>query len=252
MTAPTPYWLRPSILKPYQDVIAGFSTRRDGFSKPPFDSLNLGLSTGDREDDVLRNRKLLFRSAGLSEERLSTGGQVHDTKIRTILEPASCSGYDGMVTAGPDNILGIIAADCAAVLMADPENGIIGACHSGWRGTVGRISEETVAEMARLGARPETIRAYISPCISAEQFEVGPEVAEQFDTKYVRLFPGKEKPHVDIKAAIFDQLVRAGVLPETIEVSPLCTFSRTDQFFSYRAENGRTGRMLGFIAMRPR
>lgn len=252
MTAPTPYWLRPSIFEPFPGIVTGFSTRREGYSKPPFDSLNLGLTTGDREEDVLRNRKLLFQSTGLSEERLSTGGQVHGTKIKTLLEPETCAGYDGLVTAATDNILGILVADCAAVLMADPQNGVIGACHSGWRGTVGRISEETVADMSRLGARPEQIRAYISPCISVEKFEVGPEVAEQFDARYVRWYPGKERPHVDIKAAIFDQLIRAGVLPEAIEVSPHCTFSQTDQFFSHRAEKGRTGRMLGFIAMRAR
>lgn len=248
---PVPEWLSPAVFDSTPRIKAGFSLRHEGYSEAPFASLNIGLSTGDRQETVLKNRRLLLRAAGLPHDRLATGGQVHGTRIRHFVEPESCSGYDGLTTTTPGVVLGIIAADCAAVLLADVENGIIGACHSGWRGTLGQISALTVEEMVRLGARTTSIKAYVSPCISVENFEVGMEVAEQFDPRYVRTFPGKEKPHVDIKAVITDQLAAAGVPYASIEVSPHCTFAETDKFFSYRAENGRTGRMMGFIALDP-
>jgi len=93
------------------------------------------------------------------------------------------------------------------------------------------------------------VRAYVSPCISAEHFEVGPEVAREFDVAFVRRWPGKEKPHVDLKAAIVAQLEEAGVAPEAVEVSPHCTVAEVETFFSHRAEKGQTGRMMGFIGM---
>jgi copper oxidase (laccase) domain-containing protein len=97
---------------------------------------------------------------------------------------------------------------------------------------------------------PERMRAYVSPCIGVDNFEVGPEVAVQFDDAFVERRPAWRRPHVDLKAAIVAQLAEAGVPREQVEVSPHCTVADVDLFFSHRAENGVTGRMMGFVGLR--
>ena len=250
MHRPLPPYLRPALFDDWPDVIAGFSTRHGGGSDEPYASLNLSLSIGDDEAQVRENRRRLFEALGFSTDQLALTGQVHGAEVKEVVEAGLYRGYDAMVTRRPGLLLCISAADCAAVLLADAEARVVGACHAGWRGTVARIVVGTVAAMMRLGAEPSRLRAYLSPCISAERFEVGPEVARQFEPIFVRRWPGKEKPHVDLKAAIVAQLEEAGVAPEAVEVSSHCTVAEADTFFSHRAEKGRTGRMMGFIGMR--
>ncbi len=249
MHRPAPSYLCPAIFDDWPDVIAGFSTRHGSGSEDPYASLNLGLSIGDDETQVRENRRRLFEALGFSTDQLALTGQVHGAEVKEVVEAGLYRGYDAMVTQRPGLLLCISAADCAAVLLADAEARVVGACHAGWRGTVARVVVGTVAAMTRLGAEPSRLRAYVSPCISVEHFEVGPEVARAFDAAFVRRWPGKEKPYVDLKVAIVAQLEEAGVAPEAVEVSPHCTVAEVDTFFSHRAEKGRTGRMMGFIGM---
>ena len=246
---PAPEILYPIVFEEVPGVVAGFSTRHGGTSPPPFASLNLGLSTADEDAHVQANRRHLAAALGFAPDAWVVAGQVHGAAILEADAPGLYPGYDGLITRVPGLLLGITAADCAAILLADPEARIIGACHSGWRGTVARIAAKTVAAMAARGAGPARLRAYVSPCIGMENFEVGPEVAAQFDAAFVHHLPGAPKPRVDLKAAIAAQLTEAGIAPAHLEVSPACTVADTDTFFSYRAENGQTGRMMGFIGM---
>lgn len=241
--------LQPTAFADAPGLVAGFSTRLGGVSAPPFDTLNLGLSAGDERAHVLENRRRLAEHVGFRPDALAIAGQVHGAEVKRVDAPGLFPGYDGLVTRASGLLLCITAADCAAVLLADVDAGVIGACHAGWRGTVARIAEVTVHMMAREGAQPERLRAYVSPCISRAHFEVGPEVAERFDAAFVHHPPRKEKPHVDLKAAIGAQLAQAGVPPETIEVAPQCTFAEPEAFFSYRAQYGKTGRMMGFVGL---
>ena len=249
-TSPAPALLRPTIFAEAEELAAGFSTRAGGVSEGPYASLNLGFSTDDEAARVRENRRRLGGAVGFAPEQWVRAGQVHSNHILRADEPGGFRGYDGLVTDRAGLLLCISAADCAAVLLAAPEAGVIGACHSGWRGTVQEISAQTVAEMEALGARPGATRAYVGPCISAKHFEVGNEVAERFAERFVRRpadFPAQKKPHVDLKAAIREQLLGAG-LPETqIEVSPRCTVGESEALFSYRAGGGTTGRMMGVI-----
>lgn len=238
--------LRPSALQS-DHLVAGFSTRAGGVSQAPFGTLNLGLSTGDTPEDVQENRRRLFEPLGFPTDRLAIAGQVHKDQVLTVEAPGLYPGYDALVTDRPDIMLCITAADCAVVLLADAEAGVIGAAHSGWRGTVADITGKTVAAMAALGATPGRLHAYVSPCISHAHFEVGPEVAAHFDDAFVHQPPGQAKPHIDLKGVIVAQLRTAGLAPERLEVAPHCTYAETETFFSYRAEDGRTGRMMGFI-----
>jgi len=217
-----------------------------GTSQAPYGSLNLGRSTADAPESVEENRRRFFAALGFSTDAAAIAGQVHGTRVQTVSQGGLYTGTDGLVTDTPGVLLCITAADCAAVLLADPEARVLGACHAGWRGTVGRIVDTTLAAMQALGADVDRVRAFVSPCIGAGTFEVGPEVAAQFEDAFVH--EGKRgRPHVDLKAALNAQLVEAGIEQDAIEISPCCTVSEAERFFSHRASGGITGRMMGAI-----
>ncbi|MEZ4702839.1 MAG: peptidoglycan editing factor PgeF [Rhodothermales bacterium] len=244
-----PTWLRPDIFTRAPGVAAGFSTRLGGVSAAPFGTLNLGLSTDDDRESVLENRRRLFGEVGFGLDELAITGQVHGDAVCVVDAAGLYRGFDGMVSTTPRLLLCLSAADCASVLLASADGRIVGACHAGWRGAAAGIVGKTVTRMAEQGARPGDLLAYVSPCISAERFEVGDEVADRFDDRFVIRAPGA-KPHVDLKAVLLDQLVAAGVPDDAVEISPHCTHAETALFFSHRAENGVTGRMMGFIGIR--
>lgn len=238
--------LRPRQLNDLPSVVAAFTTRRGGAS----DGFNLGFGTGDGEEAVRENRRRLLDALGFPPEALATVGQVHGADVATVTEAGHTPQHDGLVTDRRGLVLGVLVADCGAVLLADAEAGVIGACHAGWRGAVAGIPRATVERMQALGAEPERMRAYVGPCIGPEEFEVGEEVAAQFDAAHVRRRPEWPKPHVDLSAAIAAQLEEAGLRPEHIEIEGCSTFD-TARFYSYRAEGGTTGRMMGVIGLRP-
>ena len=241
--------LRPDVFSGVP-VVAGFSTRHGGVSDPPYDSLNLGPTSGGDREAVQENLSRFCDALGIAPEALAAAGQVHGGTVRVVDDSVREPHCDGLVTAEAGVYLSIGVADCAAVLLADAQAGVVGACHSGWRGTVARIAEATVETMAEQGADPSRIRAYVSPCISLDAFEVGPEVAAQFDEAFVHVRDAWERPHVDLKAAITAQLRNAGVPDDAIEVSGYCTVADGEHFFSYRADDGVTGRLLGVIGLR--
>ena len=222
--------LQPSIFSSAPAVVAGFTTR--AFS-PPTEGL-----------DAARSR--LAEETGLA---VASVGQVHGARVATVSGPGHVPDHDGLVTRERGLLLSVVAADCALVLLADADAGVSGACHSGWRGTVAGIVGETVASMQALGADPGRTRAYVGPCISAEAFEVGEEVAAQFADAVVLRRAEWPRPHVDLKADLVRQLAEAGV--DQVEVSEGCTIRDGDRFYSYRAEGGTPGRMLGFVGLRP-
>lgn len=242
--------LRPRIFADVPSVTAGVSTRHGGVSGPPYDTLNLGRHVGDDPSCVEENRRRFCASLDTDPAWLATAGQIHGATVRVIDAPRHEPFCDGIVTTTPNLLLSIATADCAAVLLADPHNRVAGACHAGWRGTAARIAARTVASMTEEGADPSRIRAHVGPCISVEVFEVGPEVAAQFDDAVVHRPDDTTNPHVDLKAALRRQLEAAGLHPDAIEVSDRCTMQETDDFFSYRASGGETGRMFGAIVLR--
>jgi YfiH family protein len=241
-------FIRPALAS--GDVVAGFSTRNGGISEGAYASLNLGLSTDDERERVLTNRRRLFEAAGFELDKMAMTGQVHGVAVHGVSAPGLYRGFDGLVTRTRGILLCLTAADCASVLMVDAASGVVGACHAGWRGVVGGIVPKTVREMQAMGAYPGQMAAYVSPSISRTHFEVGEEVAAQFDAEFVHRDPGKPKPHVDLKAAITAQLLEHYVPESSIEISGHCTYAETDRFFSHRAEEGLTGRMIGFIGLR--
>jgi hypothetical protein len=212
---------------------------------------------------------------------LVTLRQIHSDIIHFVdSPPAAQLAGDGLITATPELLLGIQTADCLPVIIVDPKRRAVGVFHAGWRGTLKRIVEKGVGEMRRhFGSLPRDLKAVIGPGIHGCCYEVGEEVRNKFESqfeygaklfreieepdpvreKYPMLFltaraPGHsilpKKIFLDLVEANRQQLLAVGLLKKNIEVSPLCTNCRTDLLFSYRAEKGKTGRMMGVTGIR--
>ncbi|MCS7082810.1 MAG: peptidoglycan editing factor PgeF [Bacteroidetes bacterium] len=238
--------IRPRLFDELSGYVAAFTTRRGGVSPAPFDTLNLGLNTADAPERVWENRRRVAEALAMPLSCWVTAGQVHGNRVALVRQPGHVPGVDALVTDRPGLLLGVTVADCAAVLLADPEAGVIGAAHAGWRGAASGVLFETLRLMQELGARAERIRAYISPAIGACHFEVGAEVAARFPESVV--LPGPNgRAHVDLKRFLGDALLAFGLDPEHLEVSSACTLDDPERFFSHRGAQGRTGRMMGLI-----
>ncbi len=237
--------IRPGFDSRFEKIVCGFSIRTGGVSIAPYDSLNVSVSCGDDPGAVEENRRRLFAVDGIDVADVALGGLVHGSVVRHVLRPGLVHNCDGLVTAQPGIALAATAADCAIVLLADPRAGVVGACHAGWRGVVSGIISNTVDAMTDLGAKVDNIAAYVSPCISVDEFEVGPEVASQFPAECV--VRRGNKLYVDLKRSVEEQVRDKGVTQ--LEVDPQCTYQDEARFFSYRRDRS-TGRMLGYIMIR--
>lgn len=210
--------------------------------------LNLGFNTHETPEFIEQNRRALIREFHLDEEWIAFANQVHDTRVRVVTNGGTFPETDGLITQIRELALAIQIADCPAVLIFDPGVKIIAAVHAGWRGAAGGIVPDTVEKIVQLGADVERCKAFISPCISVENFEVGKEVAGQFPPSSVDL-EHYDKPHVNLKHFLSNQLRRTGMKDKNIEIHPGCTV-RDKQYYSYRREKEQSGRMMAVIQMR--
>ncbi len=235
-------------------VAHGFSTRSGGVSEAPYAGLNLD-DREDHPDRVRENRLRALGVLGFRPEHAARLQQVHGHDV--VRARAGVQTADAQVTDDPDLLLVIGTADCFPVLLEDAVAGVVGAAHAGWRGTVARIAARTVEAMVALGARPENIRAAIGPGICAEHYPVGPEVALAFERaglgvalvpspRSLHREPGPPRHHLDLAAANAAVLAEAGVPAAHVWHSARCTFE--PDFYSYRRDNGKTGRMWAAIS----
>ena len=245
----------------------GFSTRVGGVSELPHTrSLNLGYHRGDEKSTVLKNLRLFSSALDMPLEAFVSVTQIHSRKVRTVGHVERGAGIfyradfecDGYVTAERDVALCVKIADCVPILLSDPDAGVIGALHAGWRGTAARIAREGVEKMCALGAEKENIRAAIGPSICGECYEVDEPFKEQFlsmagDELTERfVLPDAEKEgkyKVDLKAVNREILLSAGLLEENIDVTDLCTSCRDDLFYSHRKSGGERGSLCAVIML---
>lgn len=221
-----------------------FSTRRGGVSRPPFGALNLGLNTEDDPDSTRENWVKFCVAAGWDLDRVAFTRQVHGDAVATVESPGIVQDTDALVTRSRDVVLAIQVADCVPVFLFDPRRGAVGLAHAGWKGSALGIAGKTAAAMAdRFGSRPADLSACIGPSIGPCCFEVGPETAERFAPQYLR------DGRLDLWAVNRDSLIAAGMDPDSIHVSRLCTVCHRDWFFSHRGDGGRTGRMAAVIGL---
>jgi YfiH family protein len=242
-------------------ITHGFFTRAGGVSGGVYNSLNAGFGSNDDADCVTENRARAMHALGLAPERLSTAYQVHSAQVTIIDVPVPhnmAPRVDGFVTATPGVALGILSADCAPVLLADPIAGVIGAAHAGWRGALNGIIEAAVKGMVGLGAARTNIHAAIGPCISQSSYEVGPDFPAPFlhnDTGAQRFFAvaGRARHFMfDLEGYAAHRLNHLGLA--SVGRAGLDTCRREDAFFSYRRATLRGendyGRGLSIIALK--
>ena len=230
----------------------GLFTRRGGVSEGVFESLNCGVGSGDALDAVAENRRRVAAQLGVAQDRLLTPYQTHSRRAVFVEQPWAwdkAPGADAMVTDRPGLALGVLTADCAPVLLADAEAGVIGVAHAGWRGALDGVLEAAVSAMVEAGAESARIAALIGPCIGRESYEVGPE----FRARFLALEPGSgelfrpaERPGhslFDLEGFVAQRLARLGLK----EIAPLSldTFADEDRFFSYRRTVRRGGEAYG-------
>lgn len=237
--------------KKFPQLVMLESRRKGGVSHAPYQSLNLGLNTQDESSHVQQNRKIFWDAIGVFENQIVGGTQIHQAEVLAVDEGMFCAGYDAFITNQKNLFLTIGVADCTPVLIYDSRNQAVGAAHAGWRGTVGHIVQNVISQMeSNYGTQAADCYAFIGTCIDVENFEVGEEVAKQFDEQFVVRYAHQEKPHVDLKRANLHQLIQMGVPESQIEISPYSTVFNNDLYFSYRKENGLTGRMLAVIGVK--
>lgn len=235
----------------------GFFTRRGGASSGVFGGLNCGLGSSDQAEIVKINRHRVADHMDVAPDELVTVHQTHSANVVTVDAPdQTLPEADGLVTATPGVALGILTADCQPVLFSDPEAGVVGAAHAGWKGALGGVLDATVDAMVALGARREKIRAVIGPSISQRAYEVGPEFLDDFMAEApdnARFFANGEgdRYHFDLPSYGLHRLRSAGI--GQAEWTRHCTYSDPDRFFSYRrsvhAKEADYGRLISVIRL---
>ncbi|WP_151735830.1 peptidoglycan editing factor PgeF [Paenibacillus tengchongensis] len=267
--------LEPWCMK-YQGITAGFTARQGGVGEAPYNSLNCALHVGDAPEHVLENRIRLAGKLGFPLEAWTCGEQTHGKHIEVVTaadrgrgsrdRSAAFQSTDGLLTNVPGVLLTSFYADCVPLFFYDPVQGVAGLAHAGWKGTVAGIAAEMVAAMGKtFGSRPQDIAAAIGPSIGDCCYEVDDYVMDHIRRLEAELPPaeGEEvreiyrvseadsrKSMLNLKEMNQRIMIKAGILPTHIECTHWCTSCNNDLFFSYRKENGVTGRMTSWIGIK--
>ena len=244
----------------------GFSTRKGGVSTGIFSSMNLNFKRGDDPDAVLENYRRMAAALNMRVEDMVLSDQTHTTNVRVITEedrgkgilrPQDYSDVDGMITNVPGIVLVTSYADCVPLYFVDPVRKAIGLSHSGWKGTVGHIGQKTVEKMREVyGSEPKDIVVAIGPSICQSCYEVSDDVAEAFRANFtadeaadILLDKGNGKYQLDLWKANWYVLTDAGILPEHLSVTDLCTACHPDLLWSHRKTNGQRGGLSAFLSL---
>jgi polyphenol oxidase len=251
----------------YPWLSAGITTRHGGVSGAPWTTQNCALHVGDVETDVLENRKRAASAAGFDFSAWTCAEQVHGSEIAVaskmqrgagrLRREDSVGDKDGMITDTPGIMLAAFYADCVPLWFVDPEHRAVGVAHAGWKGTVGKIAEKAVdAFVKTFDSDPSRMLAAIGPSIGACCYEVDDyvidKVKEAGGTLGEDYVPAASNGRYMLNLSKFNanQLVKAGILLNHIEITGYCTSCRSDLFFSHRKEQGKTGRMAAWIAIK--
>lgn len=266
-----------SLLQQISGITHGFSTRHGGVSEAPWATLNISLTSGDVRERVEENRQRILQSLGRPDATWISLKQEHGAEIVEVTARAGRSiPGDGLLTRDKDACVAVLGADCVPILFADVKHRVVAGVHAGWRGTRANIAGRMIARLNELDVKPADIRVALGPGIGPCCFEIGQDVAEALRAAYPRceagLWPAahvvlrddtgegnstadqsisagvgvSEKWMADLWALNRHALMEAGVAPEHIDTVSMCTVCSPD-FYSYRREQGSTGRHAGVI-----
>ena len=246
----------------------GFSTRKGGVSKEHLTSLNLSFSVEDARENVLENFRRIGERFGKTPEDFVLSKQSHETKVlkvgtkdrgKGITKERDYEGIDALITDEEGLILSCFSADCVPILFYDPIRKAVGACHSGWRGTKGKILRNVVEEMRKhFSSNPADILIAIGPSISKEQYIVSEDLGLSFLEDYPDLGEDASSPMQRISKDKFQLdlwdlnrriALDSGIREEHISISGYCTMENPELFFSHRYSQGRRGLQGAFICL---
>jgi len=244
-----------------------FTTRAGGVSVGDCTSMNLSFSRGDDEAAVLENYRRIALAMGTEIGNFVCTDQTHTTSVRKVTKadagkgvvcPKDYTDVDGLITNEPGLVLSTFYADCVPLYFVDPVHKAIGLSHSGWRGTVNKMGKVTIEAMQKeYGSRPKDLYCAIGPSICQDCYEVSRDVAEEF----IQAFPGhedailwqksEEKFQLNLWKANEIVMLEAGVLPEHLAVTNVCTCCNHEELFSHRASKGKRGNLAAFLMLEP-
>ena len=254
MTPAAPNNIEPIRSTALADLPHAFLGRSGGVSTGELAGLNCGWGSGDDRNSIAENRRRAVEAV-LPGARLVTVHQVHsaDVVVAGNWPDDERPSADALVSERPGTLLGILTADCAPILLADRDAGVIGAAHAGWRGAVAGVAASTIAAMEKLGARRDRIVAAVGPCIAQRNYEVDHDFAERLGPDHDRFFTDGPagKPHFDLESFVVASLAAAGIA--RIEALGLDTYAAPDRFFSYRRATHNSepdyGRQISLIGL---
>lgn len=243
-----------------------FSTRLGGVSEGIYSSMNLSYTRGDRKEAVDRNFGIIAGALGRETADIVCSDQTHTVNVRKVTRADAGKGVvrkkdytdvDGLITDEPGLVLATFYADCVPLFFVDTKNRAIGLSHSGWRGTVNRMGEHTLYAMKQAyGTRPEDVTAAIGPSICMRCYEVGEDVAQEFSKAFedgaireILQDKGNGKYQLDLWKANYHVLEEAGILPDNISVTDICTCCNPAYLFSHRASRGKRGNLGAFLSI---
>ena len=245
-----------------------FTTRHGGVSEGVCATLNLSFSRGDDPAAVMENYRRVAETFGKTVEDFVCTDQTHTTNVLQVGKGEKGCGVtrekpytdvDGLITNEPGVILSTFYADCVPLYFVDPVHRAIGLSHSGWRGTVGRMGQKTLEAMRKAyGTRPEDVYAAIGPSICQDCYEISEDVAEHFYAEFqghgeeILINKGNGKYQLDLWKTNEIVLLEAGILPDHLAVTNICTCCNAKELFSHRASQGKRGNLAAFLMLKER
>lgn len=270
--------LKFKIFDEYESFLTqAFSTRYGGTSVGYYEEMDLSFhetkllndleATKETREHTSQNFEIIGRAIGIRPEQMVYSRQTHTTNVRKVgkkdagmgvIRPRDFTDTDGLITNEPGVCLVTSYADCNPVFFVDPVKKAIGASHAGWRGTFGNIAKVTIEKMQEeYGTNPADLRVFIGPGICGNCYEVGHDVSDRFKEAYT---PDEAESIIEIKDETHDNLnllkanylncIHAGVSPDYIAISDICTMENPELLFSHRASKGKRGTLCGFLMLK--
>lgn len=246
-------------------VVNAFSTRQGGVSVGCLESMNLGFNRGDLDENVLKNHKIFAKAVGFPYENIVTTNQTHTTNVRVvtkedcgkgIAKDRDYSDVDGLITNIPGIVLATYYADCVPLYILDPINKAIGLSHSGWKGTVKRIGDNTLKLMnENYGTNPKDVICCIGPSICQDCYEISEDVANEFINEFgknnkILYNKGNGKYQLNLWESVKQVFLDAGVEYDNIYTTDICTCCNKDELFSHRGHHGKRGNLAAFLMLK--
>ena len=246
-------------------VVNAFSTRQGGVSVGCLESMNLGFNRGDLDENVLKNHKIFAKAVGFPYENIVTTNQTHTTNVRVvtkedcgkgITKDRDYSDVDGLITNVPGIVLATYYSDCVPLYILDPVNKAIGLSHSGWKGTVNRIGENTLKLMnENYGTNPKDVICCIGPSICQDCYEISEDVANEFINEFgknnkILYNKGNGKYQLNLWESVKQVFLDAGVEYDNIYTTDICTCCNKDELFSHRGHHGKRGNLAAFLMLK--